>query len=143
MTGKDLRQLEKDLTGDLVYSDRAVLERVRKLVREFLMHEAGLLTDRHIKDEEQIIDLIQLHSRVNLLRALVENPKGFTLKDQRELFRSVGDTRGGDNLQKNVNPLAMIEGLDISDKQKAQLVQATMDTMRDRLRGALTEGKKP
>ena len=134
-----MRQLEKDLMGDLVYSDRAVLERVRKLVREFLMHEASLLVERHVRDEAQIIDLIQLYSRVSLLKALVENPKGFSLKDQKELFRTLPQNQP--DLEKPVNPMSLVASLDVSDDQKAALVAAMTDLMRDRLRGALPKGK--
>jgi len=133
-----MQQLERDLTSDLVHSDQAVLERTRKLVKEFLMHEAGKLAQTHVKDEAQIVELLRLHARVNLLRALTDNPRGFSLKDQKELFKSIGEEISGS--EKPADFLSEVRKLDVPDNQKAKLLEAAMDTMRDRIRGQLGRG---
>ena len=139
MKHQDMRQLERDLENDLVHSDPAVLERVRKLVKAFLLHEAGLLTQTRVSNEDEIVELIRLHSRVGLLRALVENPKGFTLKDQKELFRSM--PAAGVDHDKPLNPMNLIAELNVSDEEKAKLVHAIADSVRAGLRAQLPKGR--
>jgi hypothetical protein len=135
-----MRQLERDLENDLVHSDPAVLERVRKLVKSFLLHEASLLTGTRVANEDDIVELIRMHSRVGLLRALIENPKGFTLKDQKELFRSM-PAAGGGGEDKPVNPMALIDGLNVEDEVKAKLIGAMADLLRTQIRAQLPKGR--
>lgn len=133
-------QLEKDLRGDLVDSDEAVMARVRDLVRKFLLHEAGKLAGTRVKDEAEILDLIQIHARVELLRKLIQNPTGFNQKDMKELFKSIGDTKGENALSKPTNPLSLIAGLDVSDDQKAKLTEATLEILKNNMRRELQGG---
>lgn len=134
-----MRQLEKDLGRDLVDTDQAVRERLRKQVREFLLHEASLLSDTRVKNADQITDLIQLYARVNLLKELIERPKSFNLKDQKDLLKSVDVIKGV--IEPAKNPMNLISELDISGPQKAQLVEAVIEATRLKLREQLNEGK--
>ncbi len=130
MTGADLRKLERDLKSDLLDTDKAVRERVRILVTEFLLSEAALLADTPVRDEQKILDLIQLHVRVRLLEALIQNPKGFALKDQKELFRSLTAEKIADS----TNPLDIIKGLDgLPAVQRAALLDKAMGLARKNL----------
>lgn len=132
MTGAELRKLERDLQGDLVDTDRAVRERVREAVRSFLLSEAALLAGSPVRDEQKILDLIQLHVRVNLLQAIVSNPKGYPLKEQRELFKSLSEDRG--KLPEGTNPMDLIASLqDVSGKDKKELIDGVMALARQRL----------
>lgn len=140
MTKRELLQLEKDLRGDLVDSDEAVMARVRDLVRKFLLHEAGKLAGTRVKDEAEILDLIQIHARVELLRKLIQNPTGFNQKDMKELFKSIGDAKGENALSKPTNPLSLIAGLDVSDDQKAKLTEATLEILKNNMRRELQGG---
>ncbi len=131
MNKADMVQLERDLTGDLVHQDKAILERVRKLVREFLLHEAGLIANARPKDEKAVLELIGLHARVNLLRTLIENPKAIPPKDLKELMNDGRVAAESDG--KKVDPLSMVNALDIPAAEKAALVGGMVDLMRKQL----------
>jgi hypothetical protein len=77
---------------------------------------------------------------VNLLKELIERPKSFNLKDQKDLLKSVDVVKG--TIEAPKNPLNLISELDISGAQKAQLVEAVIEATRLKLREQLNEGKQ-
>jgi hypothetical protein len=104
------------------------------------MHEASLLAGASVKDEKQIIELIQLHARVNLLQLLIDSPKNFTLKDQKELFKQVGEVMRPGIDDAPLNPMNLISSLNIDDEEKAKLLAAVAEVAKNQIRGQLKSG---
>lgn len=131
MKGQEMRRLERELQSDLHDAPDAVLNRVREQVKQFLLEDATRLAGKRVKHEDDILELIRMHARVGMLKKLIENPTQFSAKDLKELVR---DTQPGPDLDKPVNPLGLISGLDIPDTAKAQLVAAMTDLVKQDLR---------
>jgi hypothetical protein len=136
--GEEMKKLERELQADLRDAPEAVLNRVRDQVKEFLHEEASRIAGKRVRSEADIMELIHLHSRVALLRRVIEAPHQFNTKDLKELFR---DTAPVADLEKKVDPLALVSSLDISGEEKAKVIKALADTARANIRAELGRGK--
>jgi hypothetical protein len=135
MQADDMRKLERELQEDLRDQPEARLHRVRELVKEFLLEEATQIGGKRVRAEREVTEVIHLYTRIALLRRVIESPHQFNTKDLKELYR---DTAPVKDLEKNVNPLALIESLDgVSDAQKAQLIKTLAETARDNIRAQI------
>lgn len=133
----ELKQLERDLVRDLEDSTPALRERIREQITKYLLTEAGRLTNTRPQEAAKVGDLLLLHYRVALLQKVIENPRTATPKEYRELIASIPTTGGG----KSVNPIDLIDALDITDSEKAALLGPTLEAAKALARRELEAGQ--
>lgn len=133
MTNTEISSLRSKLEKDLWREESGEREKVRRLVKEFLMDEASLIAAdrRHpLRNLEAINELILLNSRVVLLRTLIENPKAIPTREVRELLKDTeAEKKRGALPEGPVDPMALVGSLDISDEKKADIVKAMADAI--------------
>lgn len=129
MEAPELRKLERELNQD--WEEPGRFERLDALVQDYLMHRVGDLAGQRVKGEADLLKLIHSYSRVELIRALIQNPKSFNLKELKELFRST----------------LIVEQNDAAEKARSSellrtINQALSPAERDKLEAGLTEVAK-
>lgn len=125
MPAKDLRKLEAQLSADIRDSDEAVLERVNNLIEQHLYWLIGELVSERVRKPEDITRLLHIHARARLLEKLIRDPSNFSLKEQKLLLNEITleDQEEQRKASKRGNVLDKLMDLDISDAQKARLME--------------------
>lgn len=144
MNAENQRRLERELSEDYKDIEPAKESRLDLLVREYLLHKATLLADTKIRNEQEVLSLIHLHSRVALLHAVIERPKQFNLKEMKELFRGTLIVEANDAAEagKRGDPGKTIAELPITDEAKELLFGALTDAAKDRFRAQIASGPR-
>lgn len=144
MNAENQRKLERELSEDYKDIEPAKESRLDLLVREYLLHKATLLADAKIRNEQEVLSLIHLHSRVALLQAVIERPKQFNLKEMKELFRGTLIVEANDAAEagKRGDPSKTIAELPITDEAKELLFGALTDAAKDRFRAQIASGPR-
>lgn len=144
MNADSQRRLERELSEDYKDIEPAKESRLDLLVREYLLHKATLLADAKIRNEQEVLSLIHLHSRVALLQAVIERPKQFNLKEMKELFRGTLIVEANDAAEagKRGDPSKTIAELPITDEAKELLFGALTDAAKDRFRAQIASGPR-
>ena len=136
MKSEDMRRLEKELQGDLIDAPEAVFNRVRDLVKEFLLEEASQIGGKRVRRERDVKDLIHMHANNALLRRVIESPHQFSAKDLRDLFN---ETRPDSDQEKgNTNILAFVQ----NEAQAKVIEQAAIEAAKTVLRKQLPRGQQ-
>jgi len=122
---KDLRKLEEQLERDIRDSDEAVLERINNLIEQHLYWLIGELVGERLRRPEDITRLLHIHARARLLEKLIKDPTNFTLKEQKLLLNEITleDQEDQRKASKRGSVMDKLMGLDISDAQKARLIE--------------------
>ena len=134
----ELRRLERELGRD--WEEPGRTERLDGMVQEYLMHRAGDLAGARVKGEADLLKLIHTYSRVELIRQLIQNPKGFNMKDMKELFRSTLIVEQNDAAERaRSDELLKAITMTLSPSDQKALTAGLTGVAKDRVRDKIKE----